>query len=505
MDGMVSGYLYQAAVMLTGIWLTPFLLHRLGQHDYGIWIVGLQLTSYVTLLDFGVLAILPRDVAYARARGGEDLNLLLGGTTTVVCVQTLVIAAASGAIWFYMSADWAKFRTPLGLLLLGCTASYPLKVFPAILEGLQELGFNARARMVSWLISTAAVIVLVALGFGLNALALSLVLNQFIMSSAAAWRLKKVHPQFLPHLIAPNRLKARDFTRGTWVALGQLQTVLLGGIDVLVIGRVLGAAAIVPYSCTSKLTRVLQNQPHMIVQNALPGLSEMKKSLPAPRILAASSALNFAMFLASGLLAVVIMSVNEGFVRWWVGDPQFGGITLTFALVAAMVASHFAHTIGYTLFCFGHEKLTTISAVAEGLVNLAVVLILVSRFGVIGVPIGSILSSLLVALPIQVRALARELKVSVWQLIEPVWPVIWRQAILLAAAWFVSTRWVPRGPFWLAVTSCGACVTYGFVMFPTLRRPPIGQYIHTHFPAVRSWWLLPLSGKLANRESACEL
>jgi len=39
------------------LWMAPFLLHRLGQHDFGVWIVGFQILSYLILLDFGVIAM----------------------------------------------------------------------------------------------------------------------------------------------------------------------------------------------------------------------------------------------------------------------------------------------------------------------------------------------------------------------------------------------------------------------------------------------------------------
>jgi len=59
------GYAYQAAALVTGLWMAPFLLGRLGQHDYGLWLVGLQILTYMALLDFGIVALLPRELAYA--------------------------------------------------------------------------------------------------------------------------------------------------------------------------------------------------------------------------------------------------------------------------------------------------------------------------------------------------------------------------------------------------------------------------------------------------------
>ena len=69
-NGIAFAYSYQAVVMLAGLWLTPFLLHHLGKHDYGLWLMGLQILSYLLLTDLGIVVLLPRAVAYATGRAG---------------------------------------------------------------------------------------------------------------------------------------------------------------------------------------------------------------------------------------------------------------------------------------------------------------------------------------------------------------------------------------------------------------------------------------------------
>ena len=49
----------QAAIMALGL-ATPFLLQRVGQRSLGLWLVINQTLGYLTLLDFGVIAMLPR-------------------------------------------------------------------------------------------------------------------------------------------------------------------------------------------------------------------------------------------------------------------------------------------------------------------------------------------------------------------------------------------------------------------------------------------------------------
>ena len=72
LGGLGFGYLQQVAVLVTGLWLTPFLLNRLGQHDLGVWLMITQVIAYLGLLDLGVIGLLPRETASAVGRVGLD-------------------------------------------------------------------------------------------------------------------------------------------------------------------------------------------------------------------------------------------------------------------------------------------------------------------------------------------------------------------------------------------------------------------------------------------------
>src|SRR4030081_3196178 len=60
---------------LVTIVLTPFLLHRLGAEQYGIWLLALSLTfssGYLALADLGLPSAAIRFIAEARAIGSLD-------------------------------------------------------------------------------------------------------------------------------------------------------------------------------------------------------------------------------------------------------------------------------------------------------------------------------------------------------------------------------------------------------------------------------------------------
>ena len=55
LGGALFAYIYQASLMLVGLWLTPFYIRTLGERDYGIWLVGLQVLNFLLLCDFGII------------------------------------------------------------------------------------------------------------------------------------------------------------------------------------------------------------------------------------------------------------------------------------------------------------------------------------------------------------------------------------------------------------------------------------------------------------------
>src|SRR5580698_10084436 len=93
LSGALFSYVYQASLMLLGLWLTPFYIRTLGERDYGIWLVGLQVLNFLLLCDFGIIVVTPRDVAHASGvehaelgsgAGSKQVARVVGQTLKVV-------------------------------------------------------------------------------------------------------------------------------------------------------------------------------------------------------------------------------------------------------------------------------------------------------------------------------------------------------------------------------------------------------------------------------------
>lgn len=492
LTGFMTGYAHLVLVTIAGLWLTPFFLHTLGQSTYGLWLVGTQIIAYLLLMDLGIVALLPRETAYITGRtGGHDapeLRQLIEKTLTLACVQTpVVLIAASIALW-WVPASWAALRLPLAVVLGLFVLTFPLRVFQAALTGLQDLAFVARTQLVAWIAGTAVNVVLVLQGFTLAALAAGWCVTQAAIIGACAVRLATTFPGAMPRRLALGELvTARDYVaRSVWVSVSQIAQVLLNGTDVMIIGALLGPAAVVPYACTGKLVSVLANQPLAILQSAAPALSELRSSADRARLFRVTAALAQATLAVSGLVACIVMAVNPGFVRWWVGPDQFGGFPLTLLLLAAMMIRHFNTTNVYALFCFGHEKRLALTGLADGVATLALSAVLVSAFGLAGAPLGAIAGVVLVSAPLNLGALSRETSVPRWQIVSTLGPWLWRFAIVAAIAAAVGASVQPSSFPWLAVLGGSAALLYSLAVVAPLLWSPAGAYLRPLIRRVRS-------------------
>ena len=490
--GASLGYVHLVVVTLVGLWLTPFLLDQLGSHDYGLWLVGLQIVAYLQLVDLGVVALLPREVAYATGRGlrGETrtgLGALVRRTERLARWQALGLAGIALVVWTALPADWTGLRWPLAAVLLGLVLIFPFRVLPALLQGLQDLAFLGRLQLAAWAAGTVVMVGLVLAGARLHALVAGWLTTQIVTVAACALRVRMRHPSLRAEEgQGPSLTTTAYLGRSMWVSVSQVAQTLLGATDVLVIGAVAGPAAVVPYACTAKLAQVLANHPQLLMQAAAPALSEMRVAESKGRLLATTSALTRAVLILSGGVACVVIAINRPFVGWWVGPSQYGGALLTGALAAALLLRHLNTTTVYALFCFGHERRLSLTALADGGVMVAGSLLLVPLAGPIGVVFASIAGVSAVSLPCNLRAFGRETGVGALEFLRTL--TGWFGRFLVALAGAAALSWVPVAPrFWhVTAAAAAAAAWYGLVMWPAAMDGPLGGYLRSAAAALRT-------------------
>lgn len=492
LGGLRFNYAHQALVTLVGLWLTPFLLIRIGSYDYGLWLVATQVTVYLALLDLGVVGLLSRETSYATGRAGScdeatDLPNIIGRTTRIVLWQIPLVALTAIIFWFSLSATWKELSGPLGLVLLTFVVMFPLRIFHAVLDGLQDLAFLGRAQSISWSAGIIATVVLVFAGSKLYALAIGFTVSQISLTAISWCRLRNRFPLLLPtRLPALSWTGSRAYLIGSfWVTVAKVAQVMLSNTDILIIGTLFGPAAVVPFVCTGKLIFVLGNQSLALVEGAKPALSEIRVGESREHLFQVCTALSQVVLMVSGAVFCVVLISNQAFTSWWVGTAQYGGFELNVMLLLSMLLRHWSTTVSHAIFCCGYERRVALMALLDGLVTVGGSIILINQLGPIGAPLGSILGVCLISLPGSLPTLARDSGVSVVTLIRPLWPWFWRFLVIAISAGAVAKVWVPATALAIAVTALSTGLIYFAVMLPTALRSTIGIYLRPRLEAIR--------------------
>lgn len=416
-SGVALGYTYQALVAIVSLWITPFLLRNVGTSDYGLWLVASQIIAYLLLLDFGLLALVPREIAYNDSENAEasNLNQYVSDIWRLLLLQTPLVALVCIGGWFLLPDDWDRLRGPLAPVLIGFVILFPARLFQSVLQGLQDLAYVGRVQIVVWSLSIVTTVVFVLAGYGLYGLSIGWLVGQMVIGPTCYLRIRRKFPRVLansPYQPAWSRTK-NHLRRGFWVHINQIGQILLSGTDILIIGWLFGPVAVVPYVITGKLVLLLGQQPGLLVQTAGPALSQLRGTGDRKRIGEVCGALALGVIVLSGAVFCVVAAVNEPFVSVWVGSEQFGGTLLTMLLLTTMLVRHWNITVAYSVFAFGHERRLAITGLSDGLVTFVGAVALVWLIGPVGAPIGSLIGVAAISLPANLRALSRETSVPI--------------------------------------------------------------------------------------------
>src|SRR5579863_6940859 len=129
-----------------GFFLSPFILHHLGDEAFGLWILIFSLTGYYGIFDFGIRSSLVRYVSKFQATGDKEQLARLVNTSlfTYTCLGViLLVPTVLGSLYvdrlFHIPPAFLKDAQLLFFMVgFSLALGFPLGVAGGILEGLQR-------------------------------------------------------------------------------------------------------------------------------------------------------------------------------------------------------------------------------------------------------------------------------------------------------------------------------------------------------------------------------
>jgi O-antigen/teichoic acid export membrane protein len=380
--------------------LSPFLVHRLGETDYGIWSLTLQTVGMLSLLDLGlnpaVVRFVARDAALDDAR---SLSRTLATcraffTCASAVIALLAIAAALGARRLYPFTPESLPRAQVCFLLAGLdlAVTFAFAVWNASLVGLHRF-----ATINAWTVSlfalrTGFVVLAIRAGFGVRTVALASLVESFVRGLGLSLFARRALPNVDLRLRNADRTAFREVASyGVYAALMAASIKVITSMDVMIVGRFISPERVAAYDFGSKFVNPLYDVfwgAAFVLTPLAAGLDARGDREGLRRIHAL-----FTKGLALLALPAVFFFVVAGrdFLRLWIGDPLAEPAYPVLALLTGALYFSISQQAGVAVLKgAGHVRLLALLYVGEAVANLVLSLLLVRSMGLVGVAIGTV-------------------------------------------------------------------------------------------------------------------
>lgn len=170
--GIALSYTNTFLNMITGLFLSSFLILQLGEEKYGVYQTIASFANYLVLLEFGTGTVITRNLSICRNRG-ESLEATEKNISTIWSITiflSLVIALVSVVFYFSLDSVYSKSMTPeqiadgknmLVFIVIFLLASFYTQTLNGIMLAYEDYTYSSSTSIARITIRTLLLVVLV--------------------------------------------------------------------------------------------------------------------------------------------------------------------------------------------------------------------------------------------------------------------------------------------------------------------------------------------------------
>lgn len=419
-----AGYTSQVAV---AFFLTPYVVHSLGEARYGIWTLVVSLTGYYGLLDLGIAAGINQYLTrYLATDDSDGLNRTASsGFVALTCcgfvvVLISIVLALNVSVFFQVPPELTREAT-LVILITGASvgSQFVFLIYSAVFTAVQRFDLSNAIGIGTRILSAGATIICLDHGYGLIGVSIA-VASTNLIDYGLRWHLAgRLLPtlKISPSLVSRESLrKVIKFGAWTFVTAGSKRLILY--TDSLLIPAFMPIAAVTPFAIATSLRSYFEDifaRVGFVFGPAATELDAQGDQAGLRKLYLLSSKF---MFLGSIVCGSVAICWARDFFRIWLGtayaEPaNYPDVASLFRLLIMGSMIGVAQRIGYqVLIGMRKVRLLALLFATEGLSNLLLSVALIRSYGLIGVALGSVIPGILFQGILQPFFVCRSLQIS---------------------------------------------------------------------------------------------
>jgi O-antigen/teichoic acid export membrane protein len=450
---ILSNWLATVATLAVGFFLSPFVVHRLGNVAYGVWVLAISSVSYLSLLDLGMRGSVLRFVSKGHATqdhegASEALSAALWVRLQISALVLLLSCGLALAFPIIFRVSPALVRDAReAVLVIGVTTAVNMSVgvLGGVLSALNRYDLQCYVTLTQLSIRVVGVVAVLRAGQGIVAIAFCELAAALVGNLLLIYISRRLYVQLTVRLKKPRREVLRKiWSYSVFAFLLTIAGQLIYQTDNLVVGAFVSATAVTFYSIGNSLCRYAQQLITAMTMTFTPAASSYESAGDTSSLRALYlNGTRVAMVLSLPIL-ITFMIRGKAFIGVWMGH-QYSEVSGTvLAILAAALIFSLANAPA-TSIAWGVEKHKTVAlwAIPEAIVNLSLSIVLARKIGIYGVAIGTLAPSLIVNLILWPRYISRLVDVTWIQAYRNVWGPVFLCAIPYAMASFAVEVYFP--------------------------------------------------------------
>ncbi len=414
---------------MVGFFLSPFVVHHLGNVAYGVWVIILSFISYMNLLDLGLRGAVTRFVSKGSAQGNyEEANQAVSAALWIRLWISLTIVGAGllvSVVFDHVFVIPVELRhdAHVAIVLTAVSVAFTLwsGVFGTVLGALHRFDLTSGVSILQTCFRAGGIVWLLRSGHGIEALALWELCTSVVANCAAISLCFYTFPQLEIDFGRPDRLVLRKiWNYSFYVFLIYLAVQVSYYSDNLVVGAFLSPAAVTVYA----IGGLLISYTRTIITSMTTTFTPLASNFDAVGDLEKMRRLALygtrAALIVSLPIEAALFFRGHTFIRLWMGEQyaQPSGTVMKILLLSVLFASANTTSVGIV---FGMEKHKRVAfwGIGEAIANLALSVVLVRRIGIYGVAWGSAIPSVFCELVLWPRYISKLLVIPartyLWQ------------------------------------------------------------------------------------------
>jgi len=385
--------------------LSPFLVHTLGDTKYGIWTVAVAFTGYMNLMDIGLGSAVNKYVArYAGLKDQDKIDQIISTALVLFLVMGLVIILISpvmaNLVVGILSLD-ETLKDVVYLLIIIVSFDVAIFVvrglFKGVFGGYQSYTTINVILLLSAIYKAAMFYVFLSYGYDLISMAAISITANVLSLLAFYLLLRKFHPEVTISLKFSNKSSAGkilNFSKFTFLTMLANQVIYYS--DAFVIGYFMSTAAITYYSIPWTLAEYAKKISRSISQTYAPAVSETDARDDIEKIHLLYLSGSRYMMITSNLLSVGMIVLGGAFIAIWMGPKYRELCEAVLAILFINLYFQGPQQISYSfLQGLGRQKAYSYVTVVVSVCNLALSIILVQKWGIVGVALAAAIPQVL--------------------------------------------------------------------------------------------------------------